>query len=111
MADSEGEAELIGHDDERVPEGPISELNRLRLIDMQPEPGKRLGPFTITTEGRILGGQLASAGDEAVDLSWPAVEPSSARYTTSGSAKELPSLGSVGMRFRGRASRQLRRPS
>jgi hypothetical protein len=72
--DSEGEAELIGHDGERVPEGPIKELDRLGLIDMLPEPGKRLGTFTITTEGRSLGGQLASAGDGAVDLSWPAVE-------------------------------------
>lgn len=72
---SEGEAELIGHDDERVPEGPIKELDRLGYIDMRPEPGKRLGPFSITSEGRSLGGQLASAGDGAVDLSWPAVEP------------------------------------
>jgi hypothetical protein len=73
--ESEGEAELIGHDDERVPEGPIKELDRLGYIDMRHEPGKRLGTFTITTEGRSLGGQLASAGDGAVDLSWPAVEP------------------------------------
>lgn len=72
---SEGEAELIGHDDERVPEGAIKELDRLGYIDMRPEPGKRLGPFSITSEGRSLGGQLASAGDGAVDLSWPTVEP------------------------------------
>jgi hypothetical protein len=73
--DSEGEAELIGHDGERVPEGPIQELDRLGYIDMRPEPGKRLGPFSITSEGRSLGAQLVSVGDGAVDLSWPAVEP------------------------------------
>jgi hypothetical protein len=66
---------LIGFEDERVPEGAIRELDRLHLIDMRPEPGKRLGTFSITSEGRSLGGHLATAGDGAVDLSWDAVEP------------------------------------
>jgi len=98
---SEGEAELIGHDDERVPEGAIKELDRLGYIDMRPEPGKRLGPFSITTEGRSLGGQLASAGDGAVDLSWPAVELVLRRIHNAWKREGAPQLGIPGAKIMG----------
>jgi hypothetical protein len=42
---------------------------------MRPEPGKRLGTFSITGEGRTVGSQSEAAGDDEVDLSWDAVEP------------------------------------
>jgi hypothetical protein len=93
---SEDEAELIGYEDERVPEGAIKELDRLRLIDMRPEPGKRLGTFSVTSEGRSLGGQLATAGDGAVDLSWDAVEPVLRQIHNIWKRKGAPPLGIAG---------------
>ncbi len=69
------EANLLGHDDETIPEGPTRELADRGYLDMEPYPGKRLGKFRISQQGRALGAQLVSAGDGAVDLSWPTVEP------------------------------------
>jgi hypothetical protein len=69
------QAQLIGFDDETVPEGPLKELTRLGYLEMEVEPGKKLGPFSITPKGRSLGIQLMSTGNRPIDLSWSAVEP------------------------------------
>lgn len=72
--DGTGEAELIGFDDEHVPEGPIRELDRLGLLDMEPT-DKKLGKFSLTADGRRVAAQIASEQGGAVDFSWPTVAP------------------------------------
>jgi hypothetical protein len=67
-------ANLLGHD-ETIPEGPTKELANRGYLEMEQHPGKRLGKFRISESGRALAAQLASAGEGAVDLSWPTVEP------------------------------------
>lgn len=62
------EADLLDFQHEKVPEGPIRELADRDLLDMEVAPGKRLGKFRITPEGRALTAQLAATGVGA--LSW-----------------------------------------
>lgn len=69
------EAGLLGHDGELIPEGPTNELANRGYLEMDDHSGKRLGKFRISEKGRALAAQLAAAGDGAVDLSWPTVEP------------------------------------
>lgn len=73
--DSLGEAELMGFDGERVPEGPIKELADRGLLSMDVPPGKKLGEFRITERGRELAAELERANAESVDFSWSVVEP------------------------------------
>jgi hypothetical protein len=75
FAGGEIEADLIGYEGEKVPEGPTKELDRLGLIEMEREGGKRLGKFWLTKEGRSLAVELMSTANRPVDLSWPSVEP------------------------------------
>lgn len=69
------EANLLGHDGETIPEGATSELANRGYLEMEGHSGKRLGKFRISEEGRTLAAQLSGAGEGAVDLSWPTVEP------------------------------------
>lgn len=69
------EANLLGHDGELIPEGLTKELVNRGYLEMEGRSGKRLDKFRISENGRALATQLAAAGEGAVDLSWPTVEP------------------------------------
>lgn len=69
------EANLLGHDGELIPEGLTKELVNRGYLETEGRSGKRLDKFRISEHGRALVAQLAAAGEGAVDLSWPTVEP------------------------------------
>ncbi len=94
------EADLLGYD-EAIPEGPTKELANRGYLDMEPHPGERLGDFRISEQGRALAAQLASAGEGAVDLSWPVVEPVLRQIHNIWKREGAPQLGIPGAKIMG----------
>ena len=99
------EADLIGlGEDAKVPEGPIRELADRDLLDMEVEPGKRLGKFRITPQGRSLAAQLATTGGGAIDLSWSFVSGILGEIYNLWRSENAPPLGVTGEAIQARTS-------
>ncbi len=93
------EANLLEHNGKTIPEGPTKELANRGYLEMEAHSGKRLGKFRISEEGRALAAQLASAGKEGVDLSWPVVEPVLRQINNIWKREGAPQLGISGAKI------------
>jgi hypothetical protein len=91
--ESGAEAELIGFDDQLIPEGPTKELATRGYLEMDAHPGKRLGNFRLSELGHKTAAQIAGEGEGVVDLAWSAVEPVLAGIHDAWRGEGAPTLG------------------